>query len=69
MTAVEFNMEVPTPQAVQYTKDAIDRIRGTLPASIDEPIVSKVDVEGQAIQTFAVSGAEHDARGDLLVRR
>ncbi|OLP52537.1 ABC transporter permease [Rhizobium rhizosphaerae] len=55
MTAVEFNMEVPTPQAVQDTKDAIDRIRGTLPASIDEPIVSKVDVEGQAIQTFAVS--------------
>ncbi|OLP62337.1 ABC transporter permease [Xaviernesmea oryzae] len=55
VTAVEFHMEIPTPQAVQDTKDAIDRIRGTLPASIDEPIVAKVDVEGQAIQTFAVS--------------
>ncbi|ASY57531.1 MULTISPECIES: efflux RND transporter permease subunit [Sinorhizobium] len=54
-TAVIFRMEVPTQQAVQDVKDAIDRIRGDLPTSIEEPIVSKVDVEGQAIQTFAVS--------------
>ncbi len=54
-TAVIFRMEVPTTQAVQDVKDAIDRIRGDLPTSIDEPIVSKVDVEGQAIQTFSVS--------------
>ncbi|WEZ82799.1 efflux RND transporter permease subunit [Rhizobium sp. 32-5/1] len=54
-TAVQFMMDVPTNQAVQDTKDAIDRIRGDLPASIEEPIVAKVDVEGQAIQTFAVS--------------
>jgi multidrug efflux pump subunit AcrB len=54
-TVVVFRLEVPTPQAVQDTKDAIDRIRGNLPSTIDEPIVSKVDVEGQAIQSFAVS--------------
>jgi hydrophobe/amphiphile efflux-1 (HAE1) family protein len=54
-TAVIFRMEVPTTQAVQDVKDAIDRIRGDLPTTIDEPIVSKVDVEGQAIQTFSVS--------------
>ncbi len=48
-------MEVPTTQAVQDVKDAIDRIRSDLPTSIEEPIVSKVDVEGQAIQTFSVS--------------
>ncbi|MDK4738406.1 efflux RND transporter permease subunit [Rhizobium sp. LEGMi198b] len=54
-TVVIFRLEVPTQQAVQDTKDAIDRIRGNLPSTIDEPIVSKVDVEGQAIQSFAVS--------------
>jgi multidrug efflux pump subunit AcrB len=54
-TAVIFRMEVPTAQAVQDVKDAIDRIRSDLPTSIEEPIVSKVDVEGQAIQTFSVS--------------
>ncbi|WP_105431360.1 efflux RND transporter permease subunit [Neorhizobium sp. T6_25] len=55
VTSVMFRMEVPTEQAVQDTKDAIDRIRSDLPANVEEPIVSKVDVEGQAIQTFAVS--------------
>jgi hydrophobe/amphiphile efflux-1 (HAE1) family protein len=55
VTAVQFEIEIPTNQAVQDTKDAIDRIRGDLPASIEEPIVAKVDIEGQAIQTFAVS--------------
>lgn len=54
-TAVTFRLEVPTSQAVQDVKDAVERIRGDLPASIDTPIVSKVEVEGQAIQTFAVS--------------
>jgi len=54
-TVVVFRIEKPTPEAVQDTKDAIDKIRSDLPAGIEEPIVSKVDVEGQAIQTFAVS--------------
>lgn len=57
-TVIMFRMEVPTEQAVQDTKDAIDRIRGNLPSNVDEPIVSKIDVEGQAIQTFAVSSPD-----------
>ncbi|MGI2031371.1 efflux RND transporter permease subunit [Rhizobium panacihumi] len=54
-TTVLFRIEKPTAEAVQDTKDAIDRIRSDLPADVEEPVVSKVDVEGQAIQTFAVS--------------
>ena len=53
-TTVVFRMEVPTDQAVQDVKDAIDRARGDLPASVEEPIVTRIDVEGQAIMTFAV---------------
>ncbi|MBW3097317.1 efflux RND transporter permease subunit [Pseudohoeflea coraliihabitans] len=53
-TTILFEMEVPTNQAVQDVKDAIDKIRGDLPAGIEEPIVSRIDVEGQAILTFAV---------------
>ncbi|PWW01384.1 hydrophobe/amphiphile efflux-1 (HAE1) family protein [Hoeflea marina] len=53
-TVVKFRMEVPTDKAVQDVKDAIDRIRGDLPASIEAPIVTRIDVEGQAIMTFAV---------------
>ncbi|MFD1328776.1 efflux RND transporter permease subunit [Mycoplana ramosa] len=55
VTSVLFKIEVPTNQALQDVKDAIDRVRNDLPASVDEPVVTKIDVEGQAIQTFAVS--------------
>jgi multidrug efflux pump subunit AcrB len=57
-TNVIFRMEVPTDQAVQDVKDAIDRVRGDLPASVEEPIVTRVDVEGQAIMTFAVNAPD-----------
>ncbi len=54
-TAVEFRMEKNTADALQETKDAIAKIRGTLPSSIDEPVIQKIDVEGQSIQTFAAT--------------
>ena len=54
VTAAEFRLEVPTQKALQDVKDAIARVRGTLPAGVDEPVIQSVDVEGQAIQTYAV---------------
>jgi multidrug efflux pump subunit AcrB len=43
---------------VQDTKDAIDQIRGDLPAEVETPIVARIDVEGQAILTYAVSSPD-----------
>ncbi|WP_036237699.1 efflux RND transporter permease subunit, partial [Martelella sp. AD-3] len=54
-TSVLFRMEVKPDDALRDVKDAIDNIRSDLPANADEPVVRKIDVEGQAIQTFAVS--------------
>ncbi len=54
-TAIEFRLEVPTDKALDDVKDAITKIRSDLPSSVDEPIVQRIDVEGQAIQTYAVS--------------
>jgi len=54
-TVVMFRIETPTDKAVQDVKDAMDRIRGSLPAGIDDPTVTKIDVEGQAVQSFAIS--------------
>ena len=53
-TAIEFRLEVPTDQALEDVKDAVAKIRGSFPGGIDEPIIQKIDVEGQAIQTYAV---------------
>ncbi len=57
-TSIEFRLEVPTDKAVQDVKDAVDRIRSDLPAGIEAPIVTRIDVEGQAIMTFAVGSAD-----------
>ncbi|MEQ1651232.1 MAG: efflux RND transporter permease subunit [Hyphomicrobium sp.] len=54
-TAVEFRLEIDTDRAVLDVKDAIDKVRPNLPRSIDEPIVSRLDIEGQAILAYAVS--------------
>jgi multidrug efflux pump subunit AcrB len=56
-TAIEFRMEIPTDKAVSDVKDAIDRIKADLPADVEAPNVTRIDVEGQAIMTFAVSSA------------
>ncbi len=53
-TAVEFRLGVSTDQALEDVKDAIAKIRSDLPGGIDEPIVQKIDVEGQSIQTYAI---------------
>ena len=47
-TGVEFRMEVTTDKAVQDVKDAIDGIAGDLPADVETPNVTRIDVEGQA---------------------
>ena len=52
-TAIEFRLEINTDRAVLDVKDAVDKIRMNLPRSIDEPIVSRLDVEGQSILSFA----------------
>jgi hydrophobe/amphiphile efflux-1 (HAE1) family protein len=54
VTAIEFRLEVPTAQALEDVKDAVAKVRSSLPGGIDEPIIQKIDVEGQSIQTYAV---------------
>ncbi len=53
-TLAEFRMDVDTDRAMQDVKDAIDQIRGDLPGTVEAPIVTRIDVVGQAIMTFAV---------------
>jgi multidrug efflux pump subunit AcrB len=55
VTAIEFRLEVNVDRAVNDVKDAIAKIRAELPRAIDEPVVERIDIEGQAIVTFAAS--------------
>ena len=55
VTAIEFQLDVNTDRALLDIKDAVDKVRANLPRDIDEPIVSRIDVEGQSILSFAAS--------------
>ena len=54
-TLVELRLEVSSDRALNDVKDAVAKIRADLPRTIDEPIMQRIDVVGQAIQTFAAS--------------
>ncbi len=54
-TLIEFRLEIPTDKALEDVKDAVTKIRSDLPGGVDEPIIQRIDVEGQSIQTYAAS--------------
>ena len=54
-TIIELRLEVSSDRAVNDVRDAMAKIRTDLPRGIDEPIIERIDVVGQSIQTFAVT--------------
>jgi hydrophobic/amphiphilic exporter-1 (mainly G- bacteria), HAE1 family len=54
-TVVEFQLEVNVEKALNDVKDSVSKVRAELPRTVDEPIIEKIDVEGQAILTYAVA--------------
>ncbi|HEY8195128.1 MAG TPA: efflux RND transporter permease subunit [Hyphomicrobium sp.] len=54
-TILEFRLETDTDRALNDVKDAISKVRGDLPRTIDEPVIERIDVEGQAILSFAAT--------------
>ena len=54
-TVMEFRLEVNQDRALNDVKDAIAKIRTDLPRNIDEPIIQRIDVEGQSILSYGAS--------------
>ena len=54
-TLIEFRLEINSDRALNDVKDAIAKIRADLPRTIDEPIISRLDVESQSIQSYGAS--------------
>ncbi|MBN9248671.1 MAG: efflux RND transporter permease subunit [Hyphomicrobium sp.] len=55
LTLIEFRLETNTDRALNDVKDAVAKVRGDLPRTIDEPVTERIDVEGQAILSFAAT--------------
>lgn len=54
MTTIEFRLEVNTDRAVNDVKDAVSKIRINLPRTIDEPVISRVEIAGLPILVYGV---------------
>jgi multidrug efflux pump subunit AcrB len=57
---VEFAFEKNLQEAVIDLRDAVTRIRSTLPSELQEPIVARVDVAGLPVITYAVMASGMD---------
>jgi multidrug efflux pump subunit AcrB len=59
VTTVEFELgEVSLDRAMDDVRDAVARIRGDLPETIDEPLIERLEEESQSVVTYAVSSSE-----------
>jgi multidrug efflux pump subunit AcrB len=52
-TTIAFRLETDTDRALNDVKDAITRVRGSLPSGINEPLIQRIDVVGLPILTYA----------------
>jgi hydrophobe/amphiphile efflux-1 (HAE1) family protein len=55
MLFIAFEIGTPIDRAVSDVRDAVARVRGDLPEGIQEPVVQRIDTEGNAIAYYAVS--------------
>jgi multidrug efflux pump len=58
---VEFVVERNVDAAANDVRDRVARVRGLLPDEVDEPIVSKIEADAQAIMWLAFYSDRHDA--------
>lgn len=60
VTFVEFEIGLEPQRAVDEVRAAIDRVRANLPASIEPPIVERLDFDAMPLLTYAVSAQGMD---------
>ncbi len=60
LTVVEFEIGLDPQRAVDEVRAAIDRVRANLPASIEPPIVERLDFDALPLLTYAVAAPGMD---------
>ena len=57
---VEFVLEKSSQEATEEVRDAVSRVRSDLPGDMRDPIVSKVNLAGTPILTYAIASSKMD---------
>ncbi len=55
VTMIEFDLEKDIFVAIDDVRDAIARIRSQLPGEISEPVIARMEMSAESLQTFAVT--------------
>jgi len=53
VSTIEFRLEIDPDRALNDVKDAVQRIRTDLPRTIEEPVVTRIELEGLPVVTYA----------------
>ena len=56
---IEFELNRDVDEAANDIRDRVSRVRGNLPREINDPIISKVDANAQAVVWLALSSQNH----------
>lgn len=59
-TVIEFELEKNMQEAISDVRDAVTRIRSTLPSALQEPVVSRVNFSGESLLTYSVTSSSMD---------
>ena len=54
LTTIEFQLDRATQQAVDDVRDAVSRIRTTLPTEMEDPVISRITTAGSPVLTYGV---------------
>jgi multidrug efflux pump len=57
---IEFELNRDVNEAANDVRDRVSRVRGSLPREVDDPIISKVDANAQAIVWIALYSTQHN---------
>ncbi len=58
--SAEFRLERSLQEALDEVRDAVQRVRGDLPADLRDPVIQKMDLAGMPILTYTVASARMD---------
>jgi multidrug efflux pump subunit AcrB len=61
VTVIEYELEKDVDVALSEVRDAVSRIRADLPQDVNEPNVTRVNIAGGNLITYAVSSSNQDA--------
>ena len=56
---IEFELSRNIDEAANDVRDRVSRVRGSLPREVDDPIISKVEADAQAVVWMALSSDHH----------